>query len=78
MKLKELNPLQRFELDGREYECIKVYPSGRIAACLELNKSGNYVPTGDPGNPYKIRLVSDIRFNRRYETEEERELDSLL
>lgn len=78
MKLKDLEPLQTFDLDGQKYECIEVYPGGRIAACYELDKSGNYIPTDNPDRPYKIRLVSDIRFNRSFETKEEKELDNLL
>lgn len=78
MKLKDLEPLQTFELDGQKYECIGVYPGGRIANCYELDKSGDYIPTGKPDDPYKIRLVSDIRFNRQFETDEDRELNNLL
>jgi len=65
MELKNLEPLETFELDGVEYEVIEVYPGGRIAACYEL-KDGNYIETGKPEEPYKIRLVSDVRYNRRY------------
>lgn len=65
MKLNELEPLQVFELDGKKYECIEVYLGGRIAACYELDAEGNYIPTGNADKPYKIRLVSDIRFNEQ-------------
>jgi hypothetical protein len=75
MKLKNLEPLQTFELDGQKYECIEVYPGGRIAACYELDENGNYIPSGDS---YKIRLVSDIRFDRQHETEEDRVLEAIL
>ncbi len=75
MKLKNLEPLQTFELDGQKYECIEVYPGGRIAACYELDESGNYIPSGDS---YKIHLVSDIRFDRQHETEEDRVLEAIL
>lgn len=78
MKLTDLEPLQPFELDGQKYECIEVYPGGRIAACYELDEDGKYIPTGKPDDPYKIRLVSDIRFNRQHETDEDRELENLL
>ena len=78
MKLNDLEPLQIFELDGQKYECIEVYPGGRIAACYELDENGNYIPTGDSDRPYKIRLISDIRFNRNFETDEEKELNDLL
>lgn len=75
MKLKNLEPLQTFELDGQKYECIEVYSGGRIAACYELDENGNYIPTEDS---YKIRLVSDIRFDRQHETEEDRVLEAIL
>lgn len=78
MRLKDLEPLQTFELDGQKYECVEVYPSGRIAACYELDENGKYVSTGNPDNPNKIRLVSDVRFNRQFETDEDRELNNLL
>lgn len=78
MKLTDLEPLQTFELDGQKYECVEVYTGGRIAACYELDENGNYIPTGKPDDPYKIRLVSDIRFNRQHETDEDRELENLL
>lgn len=78
MRLKDLEPLQTFELDGQKYECIGVYPGGRIAACYELDEDGKCVPTGNPDNPNKIRLVSDVRFNRQFETDEDRELNNLL
>ena len=67
MRLSELEPLQTFELEGVGYECIEVYPSGRIAACFELDAEGKYIPTDNPDNPYKIRLVSDVRFNRQHD-----------
>lgn len=75
MKLKNLEPLQTFELDGQKYECIEVYPGGRIAACYELDENGNYIPYEDS---YKMRLVSDIRFDRQHETEEDRVLEAIL
>lgn len=69
MKLADLEPLEVFELDGKKYECIEVYQGGRIAACYELDAKGNYIPTGDTDKPYKVRLVSDIRFNRQHDLE---------
>lgn len=67
MILAELEPLQVFELDGVKYECIEVYPGGRIAACFELDAEGNYIPNGNNTEAYKIRIVSDIRFNRQHD-----------
>lgn len=79
MRLSELEPLQVFELDGKKYECIRLYgPENRIAVCYELNEKGEYIPTGDLVEPYKVRLVSDVRFNKQNETEEDRELNNLL
>ncbi|CCZ08594.1 uncharacterized protein BN783_00531 [Odoribacter sp. CAG:788] len=78
MQLTDLTPPQIFELDGRKYECIRVYPGGRVASCYELNENGSYIETGKPEDPYKIRLVSDIRFNRQHQTDEEREVEQEL
>lgn len=70
MKLAELEPLQVFELDGVQYECVEVYPGGRIAVCYELDAEGNYLPNGknvDGSKAYVRRLISDIRFNRQHD-----------
>lgn len=75
MRLADLQPGQVFELEGKKYECVKVYPGGRIAVCYELDEKGNRILSEDG---FKKRLITDIRFNRQYATKEEKELESLL
>ena len=65
MKFTDLEPLQVFTLDGKSYECIELYPAAVQPPATNWMTKGNYVPTGNADNPYKIRLVSDIRFNEQ-------------
>lgn len=80
MRLTDLNPGDKFDLDGQPLEVDFISPSGRVCMAYVLDGNGKRVNDPDDlvGDQYQQIVFSDTRFNRQHETQYDKDLDDIL
>jgi hypothetical protein len=80
MILTDLQKGDTFELEGAHYEVDIISPSGRICLAYPLSKDlkRQYDPADPIGDAYLKNVISDTRFNREHETQDDRDAADVI
>lgn len=80
MVLTDLTAGDTFRLEGDPYEVEFISPSGRVCMAYRLTDSGRRL--FDPADPvddtYLKTVISDTRFNREHETQDDRDAAAVI
>jgi len=80
MVLTDLNAGDTFTLEGDRYEVEFISPSGRICMAYKTTDSGRrlFDPADPVGDTFLKQAISDTRFNREHETQEDRDAKDVI
>lgn len=80
MILADLNAGDTFELEGARFEVELISPSGRICLAYNLTDSGKrlFDPNDPIGDTFAKTVISDTRFNREHETQDDRDAADVI
>lgn len=80
MVLTDLKSGDTFTLEGDRFEVEFISPSGRVCMAYRLTDSGRRLM--DPADPvddtFLKTVISDTRFNREHETQEDRDAADVI